>query len=91
MKHKLIYNRFKMKKINLTSLVIVITITAWAQDPGKKTQMISTIAFASTRHDSTGRLSLDATQIYLMNENGSNIQRVTENKLADNFPAVYPD
>jgi len=53
--------------------------------------MISTIAFASTRHDSTGHLSLDATQIYLMNENGSNIRRITENKFADNFPALSPD
>jgi len=80
-----------MKKINLTTLIIAITFTAWAQDPDKKTQMISTIAFASTRYDSTGRLSLDATQIYLMNENGSNIRRITESKFADNFPALSPD
>jgi len=83
-----------MKKINLNSLLLIIVITCsalvQAQDE-KKMQMISTIAFASTRHDSTGRLSLDASQIYLMNENGSNIRRITENKFADNFPALSPD
>jgi TolB protein len=83
-----------MKRIYLNSLLFVIAIAysalAQAQDK-KKAQMISTIAFASTRHDSTGHLSLDATQIYLMNENGTHIRRITENKFADNFPALSPD
>jgi TolB protein len=83
-----------MKRIYLNSLLFVIVIAystlARAQD-NKKTQMISTIAFASTRHDSTGHLSLDASQIYLMNEDGTHIRRITENKFADNFPALSPD
>src|SRR6185436_7163528 len=82
-----------MKKLNLTSLLVMaIAFSGSPQSPDKKkTEMISTIAFASTRHDSTGHLSLDATQIYLMNENGSNIRRLTENKFADNFPSLSPD
>jgi TolB protein len=83
-----------MKKINLDALLLVISIaySAWAQaQDEKKAPMISTIAFASTRYDSTGHLSLNATQIYLMNEGGSNIRRITENKFADNFPSLSPD
>jgi TolB protein len=83
-----------MKRLYPDTLLFVIIITygvlVQAQDK-KNAQLISTIAFASTRYDSTGHLSLDATQIYLMDETGTHIRRVTENNFADNFPSLSPD
>ncbi len=58
----------------------------------KKTAMTSTIAFVSTRHaPAPAENPLLATQIYLMNGDGTNVRRVTENSHADNFPALSPD
>ncbi len=55
----------------------------------KKTVRTSTIAFVSTRHDPAANLF--ASQIYLMNGDGTNVRRITENKYADNFPTLSPD
>lgn len=55
----------------------------------KKPLMTSTIAFVSTRHDPTANLF--ASQIYLMNGDGTNVRRITNNKFADNFPTLSPD
>ncbi len=58
----------------------------------KKTVMTSTIAFVSTRHAPVpGENPLRASQIYLMDGDGTNVRRVTENSHADNFPALSPD
>jgi TolB protein len=57
----------------------------------------STIAFVSTRHDSTADPAVDpqrallAAEIYLMNGNGTNPRRLTENTYADGFPSISPD
>ena len=57
----------------------------------------STIAFVSTRHDpaadpadNTQRAFL-ATEIYLMDGDGTNPRRLTDNADADAFPALSPD
>src|SRR5918998_563842 len=55
----------------------------------KKAGMTSTIAFVSTRHDPAANLF--ASQIYLMNGDGTNVRRITDNKYADNFPTLSPD
>jgi len=82
----------------LTALIIIVVsvavfVGARAQvreQQEKKTVMKSTIAFASTRHNPAGKLLLDS-QIYLMNGDGTNVRRITDNKYADNFPSLSPD
>lgn len=59
---------------------------------GNKPTMTSTIAFVSTRHaPPPGESPLHASQIYLMDGDGSNVRRLTENDHMDNFPAPSPD
>jgi len=90
----------KFRKINnvvLIALLIVGVLSAVfvgvraqvRQRQEKKTVMTSTIAFVSTRHDPTANLF--AAQIYLMNGDGTNVRRITDNKYADNFPTLSPD
>jgi TolB protein len=52
--------------------------------------LVSTIAFSSTRDDPTGVPQL-AAEIYLMNADGTNQRRLTENTDGDGFPALSPD
>lgn len=87
----------KIKNAVLIALVIIgvssaVLVGARAQireRQEKKTVMTSTIAFVSTRHDPAANLF--ASQIYLMNGDGTNVRRITDNKYADNFPALSPD
>ena len=57
----------------------------------------STIAFVSNRHDSTAdptvnpQRALLAAEIYLMNGDGTNPRRLTENMHFDGFPALSPE
>jgi TolB protein len=91
MKNKSIQN------VVLTALIIIgvsvaVFVGARAQvreQQEKKNVMTSTIAFVSTRHDP--KSNLFASQIYLMNGDGTNVRRITENKYADNFPTLSPD
>ncbi len=59
--------------------------------------MRSTIAFVSTRHDPAAdpavnpQRALLAGEIYLMNGDGTNPRRLTENTYYDGFPALSPD
>ncbi len=87
----------KIKNVVLIALLIVGVLSAVfvgvraqvRQQQEKKTVMTSTIAFVSTRHDPTANLF--ASQIYLMNGDGTNARRITNNKYADNFPTLSPD
>lgn len=60
----------------------------------KKKAMISTIAFVSTRDGTSTNpqlsLALD-TEIYLMDGDGSNVRRLTNNSYGDCFPSISPD
>src|SRR6266480_4259338 len=57
----------------------------------------STIAFVSTRHDPTADPTVDpqhallAAEIYLMDGDGTNPRRLTENTAFDGFPSLSPD
>ena len=57
----------------------------------------STIAFVSTRHDSAANpvvnpdVALLAAEIYLMDGDGTNPRRLTNNAYYDGFPAISPD
>jgi TolB protein len=53
--------------------------------------LVSTIAFTSNRDNVTNPPQLGAAEIYLMNPDGTNVQRVTENTDGDAFPAFSPD
>lgn len=53
-------------------------------------ELISTIPFTSTRHDPTANPLL-AAEIYLMNGNGTNPRRVTENSDGEGLPVLSPD
>src|SRR5437773_3571531 len=75
-------------------------LAAWAQtrsDREKKPGMRSTIAFVSTRHDPAADPAIDpmrawlAAEIYLMDGDGTNPRRLTQNNFADGFPALSPD
>jgi Tol biopolymer transport system component len=90
----------KIKNSALTALVIIgvsggVLLGARAQvreRREKKAVMMSTIAFVSTRHaPPPGESPLHASQIYLMDGDGSNVRRLTENAHMDNFPALSPD
>jgi TolB protein len=51
----------------------------------------STIAFASTRDNPTGMPAADAAEIYLMNPDGTNQRRLTDNTTGDGFANLSPD
>ncbi len=51
----------------------------------------STIAFTSTRDDPTNPTPSLAAEIYLMNGDGTNVRRLTENADGDGFAALSPD
>jgi TolB protein len=92
------YKREKVGNMSLTALLIIgISVASmlggWAQIQDrheKKAGLRSTIAFASTRHEPTGSLA-DATEIYLMDGDGTNVRRLTENSYGDCFPSISPD
>ena len=71
---------------------------AQTSNPGEiQPKLRSTIAFVSNRHDSTAdptanpQRALLAAEIYLMNGDGTNPRRLTENTYFDGFPALSPD
>ena len=95
--------RQKIKKAALAASVIIAGSSAalfgaWAQTRGEKQVTLrSTIAFVSTRHDPTLDTAVDAqrallgAEIYLMDGDGTNPRRLTENHYFDCFPVLSPD
>ena len=59
----------------------------------KRDETVSTIALVSSRHDPSiaSALWLLSTEIYLMNADGSNARRITNNKYAEGFPSIAPN
>src|SRR6266536_2598521 len=94
----------EIKKALAASILIGVLIGAalfgaWAQTRSDRQQsgLRSTIAFVSTRHDPAADPAVDpqrallAAEIYLMNGDGTNPRRLTENTHYDGFPALSPD
>jgi hypothetical protein len=91
----------KIEKATLAaSMMIAVSgaalLGAWAQTRNggeKQSGLRSTIAFVSTRHDAAADPALDAqrawlaAEIYLMDGDGSNPRRLTENTYSDGLPA----
>ena len=53
--------------------------------------LAAAIAFTSTRDDPTNPVPRLASEIYLMDEDGTNPRRLTQNTDGDGFPALSPD
>ena len=53
--------------------------------------LVSTIAFSSTRDDPTNPNPNLAAEIYLMDADGTNLRRLTDNAFGDGFAALSPD
>src|SRR5437773_5515171 len=95
----------KIKKAAVAaSMAIAVSgaalLGAWAQtrnDSDKHSGLRSTIAFVSSRHDPEADPAVDpqrawlATEIYLMDEDGTNLRRLTENTSYDGCQALSPD
>jgi len=94
------------QKIEMAALAASVMIAgsgaallgAWAQTRGEKQGVLrSTIAFVSTRHDPAADPAVDpqrvfhAAEIYLMDGDGTQPRRLTENSYSDFFPALSPD
>jgi len=78
--------------ICVSSAIVLVTL-AHSQEKQKK-DMVSTIAFVSTRHQPPGDpvrgLAL-GTEIYLMDGDGTNVRRLTDNSYGDWFPSISPN
>src|SRR5437867_9898222 len=77
------------------SCLILLGTSAHNQSRGeKKKEMVSTIAFVSTRDRPSNNpqlgLAVD-TEIYLMNGDGTNVRRLTDNSYGDCFPSISPN
>jgi TolB protein len=92
-------------KAALTTSILIgasgaAVLGVWPQtrNPGKKQAVLhSTIAFVSTRHDLGADPAVDpmrawlAAEIYLMDGDGTNARRITENTYSEGFPSLSPD
>jgi len=97
--------RKEIEKATLVASVIIgvagaALLGAWAQQRNrgeKKALLRSTIAFVSTRHDPAADPAVNpmrawlAAEIYLIDGDGTNPRRLTENTYSDGFPALSPD
>ena len=59
----------------------------------KRSEAVPTIAFISSRYDPAlmPPAWLLSAEIYLMNPDGTNVRRITNNTTGENFPAISPD
>jgi TolB protein len=80
-------------KAELTALAasVILGVSGVALFREQQARLRSTIAFASTRHDSAADPVWLAAEIYLMDGDGTHPRRVTENAAFDCFPALSPD
>jgi len=97
-------NREEFERAALAASVIIgvsvaglLGACAQTLNRGEMQPLHSTIAFVSTRHDSAVDPTVDpqrallAAEIYLMNGDGTNPRRLTENNYFDGFPALSSD
>jgi hypothetical protein len=54
-------------------------------------ELVEKVAFTTTRDNTSFVPIQNAAEVYLMNPNGSDPQRITENEVGDGFPVLSPD
>src|SRR5713101_639532 len=101
LKGDIMNRRKEIEKAAMVASVIIgvlgaALLGAWAQPRNrseKQAVLRSTIAFVSTRHDPAvdPMRAWLAAEIYLMDGDGTNPRRLTENTYSDGFPALSPD
>jgi len=78
--------------VSLTVVFAALLAATTGYAKGPEFELVSTIAFMSSRDDPTNPFPIvDAGEIYLMNQDGTNLRRLTENMVGDFFPALSPD
>ena len=77
----------------LSAALVVVAVALTSASPvaaNRDFDLASTIAFTSTRDDPLAHPQL-AAEIYLVDPDGKNPRRLTENGAGDGFPALSPD
>ena len=77
-----------------TFVLVMLTIALLAPSPsraGDQSEPRPVIAFTSTHDNLNLTPAGDAGEIYLMDRDGTNLQRLTENKFGDGFASLSPD
>jgi hypothetical protein len=54
-------------------------------------ELVEKVAFTTTRDNPNFVPIQNAAEVYLMNPDGSDPQRITENEVGDGFPVLSPD
>jgi TolB protein len=80
-------------RLTAMALVFVSCLAGWRAALSKSEFALeSTIAFSSSRDNPVNNPFMNgAGEIYLMNPDGTNVRRLTDNSAADAFPALSPD
>jgi TolB protein len=83
----------RMKLGATLALTGAMTLLAWTAigRAAHKDKLVSTIAFSSTRDDPTNPVPILASEIYLMDEDGTNLRRLTNNMTGEGLAALSPD
>jgi len=80
--------------VGIACEILLATLAHAQRRSEKKNETVSTIAFVSTRDrpSSDPQLSLAVdTEIYLMNGDGTNVRRLTDNSYGECFPSISPN
>jgi Tol biopolymer transport system component len=77
--------------VSLTAGFAAFLAATTGQATGPEFQLVPTITFTSTRDDPTNPFPIEAGEIYLMDPDGTNLRRLTENTVGDFFSALSPD
>jgi len=90
------FERIKYRNVLVLFLPVLIAASLLAQAPKggvKDASPFSSIVFISSRHDTTltSPAWLTASEIFIMNADGTKVRRLTQNTFADGFPALSPN
>src|ERR1700752_4569844 len=80
-----------LRRLAFPCAVFAAAVSFGAADVATAKQcLVSTIAFTSS-HDNAMLPPFSAAEIYLMDADGTNLRRLTNNTDGDGFPALSPD